>query len=93
MRKRTWSEGQLRSSVKRVKSIRGVLKLLYLKPSGGNYAQIYKYLKQYKIDYSHFTGKGWSKGLKGIGQPKQKLEQILINGSTFQSYKLKKGYF
>ena len=74
-------------------SVRQVIKALGLIPAGGNYAQIKKYLDQHKIDTAHFKGKGWNKGLKGIGKPLAQLSEILIKGSTFQSYKLKKRLF
>lgn len=93
MRKRSWTEAKLRNSVSKSSSIRQVLKCLNLKATGGNYNQIYKYLTEYKISISHFKGKAWNKGLKGIGKPKLSLKQILIKGSSFQSYKLKKRLF
>jgi len=58
--------------------------------AGGNYAQVRKYLHIFKIDISHFKGKGWSKGLRGIGRPRIELEEILVKGSHYQSFKLKK---
>ena len=35
----------------------------------------------------------WNKGLKGIGKPLYSLKEILVKGSNFQSYKLKKRLF
>jgi len=92
-RKRTWTERQLRDAVKKSTSIRQALNKLGLKEAGGNYSQIKKYIEFYKIDKGHFTGYGWSKGMRGIGKPLIKLEDILIKGSDFQSYKLKKRLF
>ena len=71
----------------------GITHKLGLKQAGGNYIQIQKYLKQYGINAEHFKGKGWSKGLKGIGVNKLSLNEILVKGSTFESYKLKKRLF
>ena len=93
MRKRSWTEQQLRLAVKKSTSIRQVIKKLKLKPAGGNYDQINKYLKYYKIDTLHFKGQGWNKGMRGIGKPKLTLDEILVKGSYFQSYKLKKRLF
>lgn len=93
MRFRKWTEEQLRSAVKNSTSIRQVLYKLGLKEAGGNYFQISKYLKEYRLDIRHFKGKGWSKGLTGRSQPRIKLEEILVLGSHFQSYKLKKRLF
>lgn len=93
MKPRKWTEDQLRLAAKDSTSIRQVLHILGLKEAGGNYSQIAKYFKEYSIDVSHFRGKGWNKGLQGIGKPRFSLEQILTVSSTFQSYKLKRRLF
>ncbi len=92
-RKRTWSEKQLKDAVKISKSYRNVIKLLKLKPTGGNYDQIKKYIRQYDLSTKHFTGKVWNKGLKFPDRPLIDLKDILIKNSTYQSYKLKKRLF
>lgn len=61
-----------------------------MKQAGGNYTQVSKYLKEYAINTEHFKGKGWNKGLSGIGKPRLPLEEILVADNTYQSYKLKK---
>lgn len=78
MKKRSWTETQLRDAVKRSKSVRNVIKLLGLKPAGGNYAQLQKYIKELNIGTGHFTGRAWNRGLKGIGSPILSLNQILV---------------
>jgi len=93
IRKRKWTVEQLKIAAKKVHSVRQVIKALGLIPAGGNYAQIKKYLNQHRIDTTHFKGKGWNKGLRGIGKPLALLSEILLKGSTFQSYKLKKRLF
>ena len=93
MKKRSWTEEQLKEAVKTSRSIRQTLHCLGLKEAGGNYFQIKKYLDFYKIDYSHFTGPGWSKGMKGIGKPRMSLDDILVSSSNFQSFKLKNRLF
>ncbi len=90
MKPRKWTEENLKEAARDSTSIRQVLKKIGLKEAGGNYSQISKYLNEFKIDITHFKGKGWSKGLIGVGRPVFTLEEILITGSTFQSYKLKK---
>ena len=67
IRKRSWTEKQLLEATKSSFSYRQVLGKLGLREAGGNYAQIKKYLREFKVDCSHFTGHGWSAGLKGIG--------------------------
>ena len=92
-RKRGWTRQDLEKAVKNSESIRQVLKLLDLRMAGGNYTQINKYIKNYKINKDHFTGQAWNKGNKGNGKPRIKLEDILQKNSYFQSYKLKKRLF
>lgn len=93
MKRRRWTGGQLLSAVRDVYSIRQVICRLGLKPAGGNYVQVQKYLKEVGVDTSHFKGQGWNKGMKGIGKPRMSMEEILIQNSGFQSYKLKNRLF
>lgn len=93
MKQRSWNEKELREAVKRSRSIRQILHFLNLKEAGGNYTQISKYLKEYQINTQHLKGRGWNKGLKGPNNPRIKLEDILIRGNHFQSYKLKRRLF
>lgn len=92
-RKRSWSEADLKKAVSNSASYRQVLVKLKLRDAGGNYFQIKKYVEQYGLKTSHFKGKAWNKGLKGIGKPIIPLEKILVKRSIFQSYKLKKRLF
>ncbi len=93
MRKRSWTENSLTNAVKSSFSYRQVLVKLGLREAGGNYEQIKKYIAEYKLDIGHFKGRGWNIGLRGIGKALIPLEKILIQGSLFQSYKLKKRLF
>ncbi len=93
MKNKSWTENDLRKAAKNSTSVRQVLFKLHLKLAGGNYAQIKKFLKLYKINTKHFTGRGWSKGKTGIGRPRIKLEDILKKDNYFQSFKLKKRLF
>lgn len=90
---RSWDIESLRSAVKVSKSLRQVICSLGLIPAGGNYAQIKKFIKQYSLSTKHFTGQAWNKGMRGIGKPLIPLSEILVENSTFQSYKLKKRLF
>lgn len=89
-KRRKWSIKQLNQAVKTSTSIRQVLFKLSLIPAGGNYTQIKKYIVEYSFDTSHFKGKVWNKGLRGIGKPIISIEKILVSNSSFQSFKLKK---
>ena len=92
-KRRSWTKSDLQKAVKNSTSIRQVLKKLSLVPAGGNYEQIKKYIQEFSLDTQHFRGKGWSRGLKGIGTPRVPTEKILVKNSTFQSFKLKKRLF
>lgn len=93
MKPRKWTIEQLKSAVAESKSVRQVLGKLGLKQAGGNYAQIKKYLAKLNIEKSHFTGPGWSKGLRVTTNPGVPIEKILVNNSDYQSFKLKKRLF
>lgn len=88
--KKSWTKADLINAAKGSYSVRNVIKTLGLKPAGGNYAQINKYIYLYQVDISHFKGKGWNKGFTGIGIPRISLKKILTRGFYFQSYKLKR---
>lgn len=92
-RKRRWTETQLTEAVKSSFSFRQVLIKIGLIEAGGNYDQVKKYTRELKLDVTHFTGKTWNKGLRGRYLPLIALSEILVKGSTFQSYKLKKRLF
>ena len=78
--------------VKESNSIANVLKLLKLKPAGGNYKTILKKFNEYNIDTSHFLGMGWSKNKK-LHQKYTKEEFIIkfliINSTCTNTHKLK----
>ena len=92
-RKRRWSEEQLKTAVRGSRSYAKVIKILGLIPTGGNYDQVKKYIKEYNLSTKHFTGMLWSKGKRLGFRPKIKLEDILVKNSDYQSFKLKKRLF
>ncbi len=78
--RRTWTEEQLREAVKTSRSIRKVLQSLGLRATGGNYCSIQSWIKELKIDTSHFLGQGWCK------QPPRfswDLVEILVENSLY----------
>ena len=93
MRIKKWTKQQLKSAASKSTSVRQIIGKLGLKEAGGNYDQIKKYLDIYQIDIRHLKGRGWSKGLKGIGKPRIALKNILVENSYYQSFKLKKRLF
>lgn len=87
IKKRSYSEDQLKEAVSSSTSIRSVLNKLGLKEAGGNYQCLRKAIKELNIDTSHFTGQASNKG-KSF-PPKRELEDYLSNKQTIQSFKLK----
>ena len=65
-------------------SIAEVCRKMDIKPVGGNYKTIKKYIKLYELDDSHFTGQGWNSGenYKHFGKVCS-LEEILVENSTY----------
>lgn len=88
-KKASWSEEQLRVAVEKSTSYRQVICALKLIPAGGNYVQVQYAIKKLNLDTSHFKGMGWNKGMKYHTASRPALEDLLINGSTVQSFKLK----
>lgn len=93
MRKRSWTEKDLKEAAKNSSSVRQILMKLGLRLAGGNYSQIKKFLDFYRINTDHFTGQGWNKGMRGIGKPRTDLKDILVKNSYYQSFKLKRRLF
>jgi len=93
MRTRSWTIIALKKAVEDSLSYRQVLQKLGLKPTGGNYDQLKKYIHEVSLSTKHFQGKAWNRGLRGVGKYRRKLEDILIQGSDYQSFKLKKRLF
>lgn len=91
---RKYTDDDFIKAVKESQSIRQVLIRLELKEAGGNYAICKKRIADLKIDTSHFgtikERQGWAKGKKFHGRYVFPLEEILVEGRYFQSYKLKR---
>ncbi|GAB4319687.1 MAG: hypothetical protein Kow00117_09330 [Phototrophicales bacterium] len=94
-----YNEDTLRQAVADSYSYAQVLKLLGIKPAGGNYETLKRRIEQLQIDTSHFRGHGWNGGQRAIVTRKYRLEDVLIKNSPYkQSSSLKKrlieaGYF
>ena len=93
MKTKKWTIVALKNVAKESTSFRQVIQKLGLVPAGGNYDQIKRYIKELNIDVNHFKGRGWSRGLNHPSWYVQTLEEVLVKGSTYQSFKLKKRLF
>lgn len=66
---------------------------LGLIPAGGNYVQVKNRIVNLGLNIDHFTGKSWNKGLRYEIRTKTPLEELLVEDSRVQSYKLKQRLF
>jgi hypothetical protein len=91
--KNQYTKNDVIKAVAESKSIAGVLRLLDLRPIGGNYKTIHRYVKELNLDTSHFTGQGWNVGLKF--QPKRSIgdDEVFIENSNYRcSWRLRERY-
>ncbi len=93
MKKRSWTEKDLKIAVKSSGSYRQVLRKLGLVEAGGNYEQIKSAIKDHHLKIDHFHGQAWNKGMKIPRKPVYSMKEILKENSNFQSHKLKERLF
>lgn len=93
MRPRKWDDDQLKAAVSSSFSIRQILRLLGLRPAGGNYQQVWKHIKRLNFNTSHFTGQGWNADGHFHPRKEQIIEKLLVSDSDTQSFKLKNRLF
>lgn len=82
--RRTWTDADLAAAAAEARSIAGVIRALGLTIGGSQYLNIRRRIAELGLDTSHFTGQGWTKGLKnptrGSTRP---LEEILVEDSDY----------
>lgn len=87
MKKNDRTEQDYRDAASKSFSIAGMCRELGLGAFGANYRRINKAIKEYNIDTSHFTGKGWNVGYifdpnRGI---KKDLSEVLVENSEYDN--------
>lgn len=93
-KQRSWNDEALVTIVKESLSVRMVIQKLGLIPAGGNYDQVKRRIAELSLDTSHFTGMGWNTGPRyRVMVPAIPIEKLLAEGTTVQSYKLKRRLF
>ncbi|MFO0704161.1 MAG: HNH endonuclease signature motif containing protein [Patescibacteria group bacterium] len=93
MRSNRWTDSELIESALKSTSIRQVLIKLKLRETGGNYIHIKRKIESLNLSTAHFTGKAWNRGKRFGIMPRYSLEDILVENSTFQTYKLRNRLF
>ena len=91
--KKSYSAEEFKKAVAENVSVAGVLRQLGLRPIGGNYKTVHRFIKEYQLDTSHFTGQGWNVGLKF--KPKDSLpdETVFVKESNYKcSWRLRERY-
>ena len=83
-----YTEQELKEAISSSFSLRESLKKLRIAPSGGNYQTLKNALVFFKIDNSHFTGRGHLKG-KTHNYTTRPLESILVFGKYENTFRLK----
>ncbi len=83
MKKRGYTDEEIIAAVKASFSVRGVLKILRLSPTGCNYKGMHANFARLGLDTSHFTGQGHLRGKHHGWTPKRPLSEILVVGSDY----------
>lgn len=85
---RKYTEEKLKEAVSNCNTWADVCRWFGVKPATGGQSHLKRVATQFKIDTSHFTGQGWSRGKQvAIRQP---IEKYLVENSTVKSDWLKK---
>ena len=83
----------VKKAVEQSKSKANVLRLLGLRPVGGNYKTIDRIISENSIDTSHFTGQGWNVGLHFKPQREFSNDEVFIENSKYKSmWRLRERY-
>ena len=90
MKKTKYTKELLIPIVKESNSYADVCRKLSIAPNTGAQTYITKKIKEYHIDTSHFTGRGWLKGKKITTNPGKTLDEICVVNSTYKSSSLLK---
>ena len=83
------TQKEVEENAKKSHSIAEMCRNFGVIPSGGNYRVMHQLIDKYNIDISHFTRQGWNVGLKFKPNPPKSLNEILVENSSYQTYKLK----
>ena len=91
--KNSYTLEDVKKAVEQSKSKANVLRLLGLRPVGGNYKTIDRIISENSIDISHFTGQGWNIGLQFKPQKEFSNDEVFIENSKYKSvWRLRERY-
>lgn len=85
------SKEEFEEAIKKSLSIAGVCRELGIRPIGGNYATVKRWINKYGLDTSHFTGQAWNVGSRyRLVVPPKSNEEVFVENSTFSGNKIRK---
>ena len=91
--KKNYTIEDVKRAVSNSKSKANVLRLLGLRPVGGNYKIISSIIADNNIDTSHFTGQGWNVGLQFKPYKEISNDDIFVENSNYRcSWRLREKY-
>lgn len=88
-KRRRWTDAQLEDAVARSLSLAGALRLLGLRPGGGQYVVIRSHIDRLGISTAHWRGQGWRKGATRPVRKARPLNEVLVNGRDECTSRLK----
>jgi hypothetical protein len=97
--RRRYTDEDVRDAVAGSHSLAEVLRLLQVRPAGGNYVTLKSRIKELGLDTSHFTGKGWLKQKRNPTVRERAMQEILVQNSNYMNTSklrkrlIKEGYF
>ena len=80
---RSWTDDNFVEAVKSNVSVAGVLRMLELGLTGGNYQSVHCHVRRLKLSTAHWTGQGHLKGRTHNWTKKRPLEEILVEDSDY----------
>jgi Zn finger protein HypA/HybF involved in hydrogenase expression len=83
---RRWSDDDLINAVQGNSTIADVIRSLELTVRPGNYRTVKRHIARLGLDVSHFTGKSHSRRTTKM----KRLEEVMVDGSTYATHALKK---
>jgi hypothetical protein len=86
---RTWTDEQLVEAVAASRSLAEALRLMKLRPGGGQYVAIYQHIERLGLSTVHWSGQGWRKGASGGAVAPRPLEELLVENMNISTHRLK----
>jgi hypothetical protein len=90
MVRRRWTDEELTDAVAAATSLLGALRLLGLKPGGGQYVTVRRHIARLDLSTAHWLGRGWRRGATTPIRAAKPLSEYLVLGYHGNGPKLKR---